>query len=965
MRVYVIVILIFLSLKLFSQEVVYKQFSSKNGLISSYATQVIQDSEDYIWVSTNNGVMRFDGYSFENFNVNNHLPENDIVGLYKSEDKVIWFLSGSGLLSYYKEGEIQLYKYNDKVLSLLEDYNVIEPRSVIITDQYIELNIFEKGRFRIDNKGEVTTIFSLRNSVNIIDVRNKKNTYFICAQNEKLQILYKEETFLLQMPKVSHDDPVLIERHGDTLFLASQNNIFQLYRNTIKQFSYENAIYSLDIDINGNLWIGFKSGGVFCYKNSDLKDIPDCHELKGNSISSVIRDNQNSLWITSTNGGIFYLPSQNFKQVTTKDGLLDNNITRLDFSNNYLWAITGNNAIVRLSFYDIKNYEFSNEDFSTVTDIYWYNKRLWVSFKNKMSYFEGEELVDLFRLGSAYGSHSRINRINHGIGNDLWLSKSDGFVQVRNKQIIFESSVKNFQNLNVNGIIVEPNGSLWLGCKNGLWKFENNKLFNYNQDNPLLSANITDLVKDEKIGALWLAINGIGLVKILNDSIWSITKEDGLISNSVSSIYAQGNYLWVGTREGVSRIEINKGTKDSFTNITVKDGLISNEINDIVANEEFVFVATNNGLGFFSQEGYKPNTIVPQVRIEGIYIDGELVEEKNNVFVEFYSNNIKINYKAIHFRSRAQVEYRFRIEELDKEWNYTRTLNANYPFVPPGQYTFQVEASNESGVWSNKPTEIYINVGNPFWLEWWFFVILAIGFVALSYLLYRIFTLARRRKERVKREINEYRQMALTRQMNPHFIFNSLNAIQHYILQNDARLSSRFLTKFSKLIRFILENSQSSLISLDKELIALNLYLELEALRFKDKMQYTITIDPEIDIMNITIPPMLIQPFVENAVWHGIMNKEDGTTGLLEISFTYGKDSVTCTVSDNGIGRERANEINQKKNRTHNSMGTTITEDRIDLINSIYRKKILVKYDDPTDAHGNSKGTIVKLIFST
>ena len=948
----------------FSQEIVYKQYSSENGLVSSYITQILQDDDGFIWLSTNNGISKFDGYTFKNFNTNDKLPENDIVGMYKTADNELWFLSRMGLLSYIDNDKIHLYPFNDKILVLLKEGDFIEPKSIIVTHNYIEFNVFERARYRIDSQGNIKKLYDVSDKQNIIDTRSKPLRYFINSQVQDFKLITLKDTSFVHIPMETYDEPTLCESINDTLFIANQNNLFVVKNGTVKTFSYNKAIISLQVDTKEDLWIGFKSGGVFCYKQSKLKAEADYLQLDGNSISSVIRDEQNSLWISSTNNGLFYLPSELFKQVTTKDGLLNNTLTQLDLSDNYLWAITGNNVISRLNYLGVKNYTFSNNIFSTATDIFWDNSKLWLSFKNKIMYLEKGKWVELLQLKNNSENHSFINRIDAGNNKDLWISKTNGFMQIRSNKVFFESSVQNHQNLNVNGIIAEPNGDLWLGCKNGLWRFHHNKLFNYNSNNNLLSKNIVDLVKDKKIGALWLAINGTGVVKILNDSIYLYSTNNGLISNSISSIYAAKNCVWVGTKEGISQILIESETKETITNITTKDGLISNEVNDIIANNKHVFIASNKGLCFFNYNKYFKNQEPLKVKISSIFVNAKPIKQASRIVINYNSNNIRINYKAIHFKSQGKINYRFRIKELENNnWIYTKSLNANYPFLPSGEYTFQIEAANENGVWSNRPTELKIIVTKPFWMEWWFLSIVIFMIFVIVYLLYRVLISARQKKERIKREINEYRQLALTRQMNPHFIFNSLNSIQHYILQNDTRLSNRFLSKFSKLIRLILENSQNSLISLEKELVALKLYLELESLRFKDKMQFFIDIDPEIDVLGVNIPPMLIQPFVENAIWHGIMNKNDGTTGLLRISFFIEKESITCTIHDNGVGRKKSAEINQKKNKTHTSMGTSITQDRVKLINTIYKKNITIKYEDPEDEYGNSVGTIVRIIF--
>jgi len=194
-------------------------------------------------------------------------------------------------------------------------------------------------------------------------------------------------------------------------------------------------------------------------------------------------------------------------------------------------------------------------------------------------------------------------------------------------------------------------------------------------------------------------------------------------------------------------------------------------------------------------------------------------------------------------------------------------------------------------------------------------------------------------------------------------IFNALNSIQHYILQNNIKLSSKFLSKFSRLIRVILENSRKKMIRLDDEIYALTLYLELESLRFKDKMQYTFYIDPQIDLLETVIPPMIIQPFIENSIWHGIMNKDDNEQGLLDIQFKQEENRILCFIKDNGVGRKKAEELKKERKPNHKSLGAEITQSRIELINNLYNNKINIEYEDLYDENNVSLGTIIRIYF--
>jgi tetratricopeptide (TPR) repeat protein len=218
---------------------------------------------------------------------------------------------------------------------------------------------------------------------------------------------------------------------------------------------------------------------------------------------------------------------------------------------------------------------------------------------------------------------------------------------------------------------------------------------------------------------------------------------------------------------------------------------------------------------------------------------------------------------------------------------------------------------------------------------------------------------ARRRISEMNQKISEITQANLRQQMNPHFIFNTLNSIQYYMYQHDKIATNNYMTKFSSLMRKTLENSQYTSVSIRDELDALRLYLELETLRFKEKFDYSIRVDEEIDTLMYKIPTMLIQPYVENAICHGLINKAE--KGYVNIDLRLQPDHILCIIEDNGIGREAAMEIKQKKEENHSSLGTRITESRLQLVNSLYGTSMKIHYTDLKDNQGNPSGTQVEI----
>lgn len=258
-----------------------------------------------------------------------------------------------------------------------------------------------------------------------------------------------------------------------------------------------------------------------------------------------------------------------------------------------------------------------------------------------------------------------------------------------------------------------------------------------------------------------------------------------------------------------------------------------------------------------------------------------------------------------------------------------------------------------------KEDEIYRQHALKYW-------IIAVSVFVVTILIF-VYVYSRNKSSKNKyileQNLNTYMQKALSQQMNPHFIFNTLNSIQYFLLNNDKLSSNKYLTKFAKLMRITLDNSQSETIPLTKEIELLNLYVELEQLRFDNKFSFEIINNVKLDNELISIPPLIIQPFIENAIWHGIMHRKDVTGGKLKIYFDVENENLKCTVEDNGIGRKKANELKKQNKPEHISLGTQITESRIDLINKLHKSKLKIDYIDLCDNNSNPIGTKVEITF--
>ena len=270
-----------------------------------------------------------------------------------------------------------------------------------------------------------------------------------------------------------------------------------------------------------------------------------------------------------------------------------------------------------------------------------------------------------------------------------------------------------------------------------------------------------------------------------------------------------------------------------------------------------------------------------------------------------------------------------------------------------GNYTFQVQAfiNNQLG----EIVEVNFSIRPHFTSSWWFITLVVLIIILIVYLVFIDMKL----KEKYKREAIQSAQIALRSQMNPHFLFNALNSIQNYILRNEKELSIRYLKRFSDLIRKVLQNSKYDYISLKDDLDALEDYIFLEKIRFEGQFNYQIIIDDDIDVNTLQIPPLLLQPVIENSIWHGLMHK-DGDDGSILITFKLKDDEIICIIDDNGVGRKIAQEL--EKSKKHKSVGISITRDRLRIINAKSQPKFNLVIEDKNPKKKET-GTRVILSF--
>jgi hypothetical protein len=392
--------------------------------------------------------------------------------------------------------------------------------------------------------------------------------------------------------------------------------------------------------------------------------------------------------------------------------------------------------------------------------------------------------------------------------------------------------------------------------------------------------------------------------------------------------------IWAGSYLGL--IKINNGKYSIYNTL---NGLYANEILKVVTDSNYVYVSTSEGINRIPLNEEITNTMPPKTYVSSVEINGIRLENLKRP-LNHEENSIKVELDILTFKNIKQPGFYYQLKGLTRSTFKDGLIEGNVlalDNLPPNSYELEIFGVNNDGVRSNKPVFLAFEVQKPFWLRGWFIFAFAASIGFFVFVMVKQIIKGIRKKEEVKTKINkqlaEFQLTALQAQMNPHFIFNAINSVQRYILEKSKQEAYDYLAKFGKLIRMVLNNSEEKTLPLQQELEMLKLYVELEQMRFSNSFEFKITIAEDVNPFEIQLPAMLIQPYIENAIWHGLMNLNNERKGILKVEISVKDELLKIVIEDNGIGRKRAEEY--KETSVHSPKAMKLTEQRIMMINQM------------------------------
>lgn len=938
-------------------EPLYRNFDVEQGLPSSETYFVHQDHEGYMWFCTDRGVVRYDGFRMVVFDQSNGLPDNVVFSIYEDWKGRLWFITMNGKLSYYYRGKIYPYKYNEV---LLEHMTTTFPVKGITIDKYDNLyySIYGNADIRITPKGKFTIL--KHDSVN--QLKKVNNTWFFHRGSKGKSA----DTLIYHDPKRPSETEKFKSPTEIHLVSAVETNSKMIVRvNSVvyEAFNKRNQCDYLNVTglftTKNKLWI-CSTKGAYMFRadsNFDLSK-PDRVFLKDLQVSHVTIDREGGYWFSTLDNGVYYAPNVAIQNLKPSKVRSENNIYDINSVKEELFYSN------ILGFHHFKTGEQVNPpvQFSSQNRMFEWNEKLFVgpgNYKMKDSFSK----YFLINKGACAGVVKDKRGGFYHSYSDLYYHAPSGKIE---KIYSFKAKERNSRQGIIHALAFDDKGNLYGGSINGLYLFVNGQYELLELPVDLMEVRVTDIKFHPEWG-LVVATRGKGIYILKNKKVVKrITARNGLVNDLLNSLYFdEAGKLYATSNTGFSKIERFSNSFFRIQNLSKLNGLESSEVNRVYKFEGKLYIATKLGIGIID-ENYSWPIEYPkkQLQIQSVFVNGKELSVIHKSFeFDHTKKAIRFLLKSTNFKSQTKQPYRYRFSK-DDPW-IIGTSGEILLLNPSFEHFFlEVSYKNEYGLWSKPYVLSDFTIYPPFYATNWFFSIILVLIIAGGFLFFRRRLIVIQRKNELLRKVDNLEQKALLAQMNPHFIFNSLNSIQSFLLFNENELAERYLIKLSQLIRMTLTNSRESEITVQQEIDVLTKYLELEKMRFKDRFDFNIDIALSKEELNLFVPPMLIQPFIENSIIHGFKQLNQG--GLIHLNFKSIHDGkLVVEVMDNGLGYLKNK--NNSKDATHKSYGTQITSERLSLFKEKYDSEFDFSIQLILDADEQVKGTKVTIsipIFS-
>lgn len=985
------------------------------GLSSNLVYSITQDDYGILWFGTLNGLNTYDKHVFDEYNASSGDIRRKINCLSPVHDSLFVGTDNGLFVIDLNTSEVTIVP--------CAALGQTKPRGIItkISDPHNGRLLVgtKKGIYCYDliNKVYNPLVFEKWQSnfcVNDI-VFDKENDVWMIATDKGLMV-YDDKDNDVKCFAVMDAIVNTILRCNGVFFVGTNKGLYKL---NIRNGIYENIPlidnknYEITkiLIVDNDLIIGTQRNGLHkldmqTYAVTDLNhnNVSGLRLLK-HQVLDLYRDNCGVVWVATT-GGIGTLTLDD-KSVNIYKYYLKG--TKLQ----PVWCIEEMSDPIYFVGTDVGVWVFDKNDgsFTDLCDYYGFDSSLVPPFRVNALFFdrsrylwagtygEGLHCFDIekkkyFNVTKDFDADELVDATVYevilGVDNTFWIASDKGLFRVNIDNVTYKSYVHD--PLDVNSLpsnmitdILWDNGTLYISTDNGfsVYSPDTDEFTNYRLEESLdddMRINTLFKINKRPDGSFYIGsyTDGVVIFDPVNKRL-SI-RDDKLKFKApmlFSIIFDKNDNVWVNTNKGIIWYDKKYGI---ITNMSNNTGFKGSEfvINAMTQGSKGdIFCGGIEGFNVFKPEKVKVDTTLPKVIITDFITKNEFkgyrIHSGDTIVLPYTGNSFNLSFAAININNVNTVKYKYKLEGYDDEWTVcdVKKRYAEYRQLSAGTYKFMLMAANEAGQWNPEVFEFTLRIFPEWYDTVWFRVIIALVVVAL--LLVVIFY----RREKIRQKMMHQQELAerekmikklsfksLQLQMNPHSMFNILNSIQSYMLANDTKSAIVYLSGFAKLMRRLLYASQEQLITLFEELGTVRLYLELESMRMRNRFTFSINIDDDVNTKDVDVMPLLFQPFVENAIIHGLARKEG--EGLLKIEIhRVDKNKLLCVIEDNGIGRKKAEELSNASGKKHRSYGMEITKRRLEYMKTITDEDYCVNIVDLYDENGNAAGTRAEIIINS
>lgn len=903
---------------------------------------VIQDNSKNFWISTSEGLFKYNFISFEKIECSQS-KSSSVFNFVKDKNGIIYCHNiNNQVFKIEKDKYSLLYELKKEEASIDISLAIGNDNNLLISSRNI---------IAINSSGKV--INRLQHLTSYISkgfCLSDKSILFQLNKNKEV-ILYKNGNFKRVKLKSTITPQVLRFFNYKDKIIASEietNNLYELdIKNKTLKFFGKNDLFASSqmvrlYENSKGIWLAGTLPG--CFHITNILDSKKSEQLYSEFyISDVYIDHEGNLLLSTFDKGIIVIPD-----IHTPDVLMnfkDDPISSISTVGKDQYIGTSKGRLIKL---DKQNYSVVNKNLKRPLEVLKSNKS-----GSKIVFDDGEiNLLDnktgqirSFLIGSLKDI-TYVDEQSCYLGTNLGVFYLN-FTNIKGSEKRIKHYTERVHHLDFN----QQTKTLFVSSISGV-----SALLSNGQKYPIR-------YKGKEIYPLDIVSEG--------DYTYISTKEEGVLvfknqkyirqirvkeldkTLAFEKILFFNKNMIANTSNGLFLILPNGKIKKSFHTLY---GFPNKRIIDFCIQGNQLWVCHSDGIQKIDIEKPKNDFVQKlHIRIDQILINGSPIKSTNDkLTLSSSERKIQFIFTSPTLRNREQLNYFYRLKGTETDWTISNFQNNQVTFnsLAPGKYQFELKVEN-NGKYSEIQS-VYFTIKAPFYQTWWFILLSIVSFLLIVFYSYKRQLAKQKRKSDQINELYASKLTAIQSQMNPHFIFNSLNSIQDLILKGDVEHSYSYITTFSNLVRKTLSHSEKDFIDFEEEVKHLELYLSLEKLRFKKDFNYTIEAD---DIDDISLPPLLIQPFIENSLVHGLLHKEGNK--VLKIRFELAEELI-CTIEDNGIGREKAKEIKLRKRSEHESFSGKAIERRFEIFSSIYNGNFSCSYDDLYD-DGVAAGTKVTL----